>query len=91
MVRQMLAVAARRSRLTHARVPIRYNMVRTRSRKSCVRGKPREKTGTEYRHAVSDAVRRIALREIPLWGSRRFVRSIIIYVDAGVYRVHAHI
>lgn len=47
MVRQMLAVAARRSRLTHARVPVRYNMVRTRSRKSCVRGKMREKTGTE--------------------------------------------
>lgn len=47
MVRQMLAVAARRSRFTHARVPIHYNMVRTRSRKSCVRGKTREKTGTE--------------------------------------------
>lgn len=31
------------------------------------------------------------LRKIPLRRSHLFVRSIIIYVVAGVYRVHAHI
>lgn len=59
MVRQMLAVAARRSWFTHSRVPVRYNMVRTRSRKSCVRGKTREKTGTE----LCTRVRRVFANE----------------------------
>jgi hypothetical protein len=99
------AVAARRSWFTHARVPIYYyNVVRTRSRKSCVRGgKTRENAGTELyvracdgcsptsmRRIITFHVRRVSIREIPLWGSRRFVRSIIVYVVAGVYRVHAN-
>lgn len=57
-----------------------YNMVRTRSRKSCVRGKTREKTGTEscpcvrrlFANEYVVIIRIAIVREISLWGSESF-------------------
>lgn len=71
-----------------------YNMVRTRSRKSCVRGKTREKTGTESCSCVRRlfANEYVVLYALPsfakyhFWDRNRYVRSTIIaYTSSRAY------